>query len=118
MNCLPQPCGECPFTKTSMKGWLGDVYEDATDLHRVVMSEFPFPCHQAQTDDVVTIDKSGNEDNPLCAGALLYMRKNGKLPRNPQLKSAMDSISSSKMDNILSVPEFIQHHKEVLNGNL
>jgi len=111
MNCLKVPCPQCPFTKKSLKGYFGGVYESPVELHTIVMNEKPFPCHVAQGDNDVPWNKVGTEQFPLCAGALLYMKKGCKSPRDLRLNEAMKSVDTSQMDQILSVPEFIAHHE-------
>lgn len=114
MNACKVPCKDCPFTTSSRPGWLGP-YESPEDLHRTIMNEYPFPCHIAQGDKEVSWDECG-EDIPLCAGALLYMHKNAKTPRNPELAKALKDADKSLSHKILSTPEFITHHKKFTHG--
>jgi hypothetical protein len=102
-------CNECPFTKTSLAGWLADYTPQ--DLHTLVMSERPFPCHMTHKEDMLSWEDAGTEKYPLCMGALKYMKKAGKLPRNKDLMDAMKDISRDDLDNILSLREFFEHHK-------
>lgn len=111
MNHCKKPCSDCPFRKNSLPGWLGD-YENAQDLHNLVMTqEAPFPCHLTHEDEDISFTEAGNEDHPLCAGALLYMRKAFKLPRNKVIAEISKSLDIKEMENILSVPEFFKHHE-------
>jgi hypothetical protein len=109
------PCKECPFTKTSVGGWFGNVYESAEELHTLIMNEAPFSCHMAQK-DFVSFDEVGSEGNPFCAGALMYMKKAGKSPKyNSEIRTLVDQIDRSELDNILLVPEFFKHHEKVIS---
>lgn len=107
MNYCKKPCGECPFSKMSLGGWLADY--TATELHRIVMNELPFPCHMSHEEDLEW-DKVGTSKNPLCAGALMYMKKNAKSPRRQDLAVLVKQININDCDDILSVPEFFEHH--------
>lgn len=111
MRVCKVPCNDCPFTKTSIPGWLGE-YESPEQLHLLVMSERPFPCHLTHTEETLDFKEAGNDNHPLCAGSLAYMKKLGKLPRNKQLKRAIDNIDKNILSNILAMGEFLTHHKK------
>ncbi len=111
LNICKKTCNDCPFRKQSLPGWLGD-YNSAQELHNIVMSEAPFPCHLTHTDEEISFEEAGTVEHPLCAGALMYMRKAGKLPRNKELLDAMKSFPISELDAILSYREFFQHHSK------
>ena len=106
MKACKVPCKECPFRKDSMKGWLADY--TPMQLHSFVMSESPFPCHMTHQEEVSFKDAA---ELPLCNGALSYMRKNAKSPRDPELNKLVQEIDRETLGNILSVPEFFEHHK-------
>lgn len=108
MNKCKTPCNDCPFRKNSLAGWLADY--TPMELHSIVMNELPFPCHLTHQEDLPW-DKVGASNTPLCAGALRYMKKNAKSPRRKDLNDLVKEITLSECDNILSVPEFFEHHK-------
>lgn len=110
MEHCKTPCNDCPFRKNSLAGWLGEY--SAQDLHMLVMSERPFPCHMTHADEDLDWDEAGTKENPLCAGALLFMKKSAKMPRDPELAKILKSFDYSGCDNILSVTEFYKHHTE------
>lgn len=64
---LRKPCNDCPFRRTSPRGWLGPW--TAPDL-LFSLGWTPFPCHQ-------TIRREGQsyDDNTLqgCAGAAIFL---------------------------------------------
>lgn len=101
-------CNECPFTKTSLGGWLADY--TPMELHSIVMNEQPFPCHMTHKENL-TWEEAGKGKYPLCKGALKYMKKAGKLPRNKELADILKNVTIEELDNILSVSEFFTHHK-------
>ncbi len=100
-------CGECPFKKDSIAGWLAEY--STQDLHNLVMSEQPFPYHMTHQKDV-PFDKA--DELPLCAGALAYMRKGCKSPRNKEHAEFVKQVSKETLDNTLSRTEFFEHHNQ------
>lgn len=108
MKCRKEPCDECPFRKDSIPAYLGP-YESPEELHSIVMAELPFTCHMTQTKDL-TWDEA--KDSVLCAGAIAYMKKNAKRPRNGELAYLVEEIPKQILDNILYQSEFIKHHSK------
>lgn len=88
-----------------MKGWLGNVWTP-DDLKAQIMSESPFPCH-------LTMEER-EEDYSLCRGSVLFMKKAGKIPRDFEFGQIVKQCSHSETENILSVKEFLEHHKDSL----
>ncbi len=107
MNYCKKPCNDCPFRKDSLAGWLSDY--EPQELHNIVMGEHPFPCHLTHEEDL-DWEEAGKKETPLCAEALLYMKKNAKMPRHPEVRQIMNQFTKEDCNNILSVPEFIKHH--------
>lgn len=113
MNCIKSPCTDCPFRKDSLRGWLADYTPE--ELYNIVLNEQPFPCHMAmKKTDYVEPKEVGNEEYPICAGSLRFMKKSGKLPRNKELALLLKQIAVEDCENILSQIEFITHHKPFL----
>ncbi len=106
MIARKEACGECPFKKNSMAGWLAEY--STQDLHTLVMSEQPFPCHMTHQEGV-SFEKA--KELPLCAGALAYMRKNCKSPRDKEHAELVKQVSQETMDNTLGRTDFFEHHK-------
>lgn len=107
MKVIKKPCNECPFRKDSIPGWLADYTPE--QLHQVVMSENPFPCHRTHDHDLYFEE---TKDYPLCAGALRYMKQGGKIPRDPDLAKEVAKITTDDCSNILTIAEFFKHHKK------
>jgi hypothetical protein len=99
------PCKECPFRKDSVAGWLANYTPQ--DLHTLVMSEQPFPCHMTHEKD---LEFNEAEEYPLCKGALAYMKKNAKSPRNQELNALVKAVEPEVTENILGFVEFFKHH--------
>ncbi len=124
---LKRPCSECPFRKASPPGYLGP-WEGPEEIHGVVMAEVPFACHltvnspedyadlmKPEDQGGCSLDESTIEgliacDSSRCFGALLYMKKAGKLPRDPETSTVLQTVGPELLDRILSVPEFFTHH--------
>jgi hypothetical protein len=107
---LAKPCNDCPFRKNSLPGWLGP-WETPLELHRFVMAENEFPCHKTMTDEFG--DDVPEHKQSYCRGAILYMKKNSKMPSyNSDLRELVCTADRADCKNILSVPDFIQHHQK------
>ncbi len=102
-------CTECPFLKTSLPGWLSSYTTE--ELHRLVMSENPFPCHMTH-DEEISFSEAGTEKYPLCFGAMAFMKKNFKMPKDYEMSVFVKEIKIDETQNILSVPEFYKHHNK------
>lgn len=102
-NNLKKPCNECPFRKNSIKGWLGG--ETAQSTFDMVSHEVDFACHKTRHKEV--------EEMSRCRGFLLFTKKACKLPKyNEELKAIIENLKKPDTSNILSIPEFFQHHKK------
>ncbi len=111
MKCK-KPCNECPFMKTSAKGWLGE--HEAGDFIEFMNAEVSFPCH-LKNDGGLSFDeieqKIDEGEMVLCSGYVQFMKKACKLPfRNQQLVEALKGVEV--VDGIMTMPEFIKHHTE------
>lgn len=99
-----KPCRECPFKRTSARGWLGD--DTPEGFMATTMADTEMPCHMT----VDYEDKKNWRENlsnaTQCAGAAIFFaniakmsrdRSRGQLPRNKAL--------------VFSHPqEFVDHH--------
>ncbi len=107
LSYCKKPCNDCPFRKNSFAGWLSDYTPE--ELHDIVMNEIKFPCHMTH-EESINWDQGGTKEYPLCAGALMYMKKNYKSPKDAKLAEVLKDIKHEDCENILSVPEFFKHH--------
>lgn len=89
------PCGECPFKKTSMRGWLGAACNNPVEFLMSAFGEAGHPCHM------------DNEEQ--CTGAIVSANMSCKKFR-PGPLADMQSMAPKKHSNILTAPEFIAHH--------
>lgn len=111
MRCsLTKPCNECPFRKNSLPGWLGEWSSPEELFGFVITAEQSFPCHLSMTDR--NGDDKPQSDMSYCRGAVMFMKKIGKLPRNRELAKMVNSVNREELDNILDLPGFLSHHKK------
>lgn len=105
---LKRPCRECPFKRTSMRGYLGsDNPEHFLDQ---TLRGADMPCH-------MEIDYSDKEwlttqepTAPMCVGGLQMQNNWLSLSRNPKVAEAQDKAGTNK--NVFDNPEeFLIHHK-------
>lgn len=104
---LKQPCKDCPFLKKSIPNYLGSRWT-AIELHRFVMSENKFACH-----NTIKEDGQPNEELEHCVGSILYMNKNAKKCVDKSLLELQEKFRGSPLqEEILNLVEFIKHHKD------
>lgn len=101
-------CEQCPFSRDAAQGWLGP-YDHPQELHRMIMSEVNFPCHKTMDRDLSPTE-AGDKRYPLCRGALLYMKRNAKVPLRMDLRNAMDELVDDDPFTVMSFPQFLEHH--------
>jgi len=104
-----KPCGECPFRRKSIPGWLGA--DNAAGFMATTMADHPMPCHSTVdyeradwNDDLFSAETEAR----YCAGALIFFANIGKLSRDrnrPRLPA--------DPKNVFKTPaEFIAHHPD------
>lgn len=110
-------CGECPFKKDSMKGWLGG--ETVEQTLNAQQHEHLFSCHQTRgsSEEVNEVFIKRGEQ-PICKGFLLSAKLSAKMfgqhPTNgKELKRLVDemNISEEEREVVLKRHEFREHHK-------
>lgn len=110
MEACKKICDACPFAKGALPGWLGP-YESPEELHALVMSELPFPCHKTMDRDLDN-HEAGTHRYPICAGSLAYMRKSGKSPRGKEMRELVYAVPQEQMDEVMDLVEFVKHHSD------
>ena len=119
INMCKSLCGECPFSKNSMKGFLGDY--EIEDFLKFQNAEILFPCHKTLSEEDLTIEEAElkiiNNEIKLCRGFIESMVKSGKSPRNSYLKSATEIVKNNLSDNSMSIIEFFKNHKITTYNN-
>lgn len=86
-----QPCTDCPFARTALRGWLGGCTPE--EYLALAHGDEPILCHA-----------TGNQQ---CAGAAVYRANVGKHCRErTALKLAADR------EEVFATPmEFLEHHE-------
>lgn len=107
---MNKPCGECPFTKKSLPGFLPG-YGSAFNLHQLVMSEVHFPCHMKLPKGAGSIPVERAKFHPRCIGSLIYMKKACKFPDSQKLRMLLNEVTPEDKELVMSVPEFFEYHK-------
>ncbi|TCK18240.1 hypothetical protein DFR30_1515 [Thiogranum longum] len=108
-------CTECPFSKSSLRGWLGShTLEGVLDAQQ---QEKLFSCH-LQRKDGMTVDDIEQGDVKICRGFLVSASRSGiTYGQDSETGSALGKlqqlVASEGMENtdtILSREEFEAHH--------
>lgn len=84
------PCGDCPWARNSLPGWLGGL--TAAEFCDIARSDEPYGCHTMT--------------NQQCAGMAVFRRNTCKLPRPPALVLPADHASVFSTH-----AEFSAHHE-------
>lgn len=103
-----QPCAQCPWRRASAPGWLGDDTPEGF-LH-AAKSECHMPCHATIDYDDPNWKSSQLPTAPLCAGALIFLRNTGAMPRDPMLAEAAKQVERDAELVFANGPEFVEHH--------
>lgn len=107
--CGENPCKDCPFTSTSIPGWLGgNLLEDIVRYYQV---DALFPCHRTLPEstsmDEVRFDIMAGKVK-ICRGYLEMMKVSCKVPRNSWLAGIVNKIVPG--DSAMMLHEFVEHH--------
>lgn len=99
-----KPCGECPFRRKSLPGYLGA--NDVSDFSSMAMSEQHMPCHSLvdYEDDNWQTEQEQVEG---CAGRSIMWRNQCKLPHP---NSPVPLLEPDKETVFSNIREFTQHH--------
>lgn len=106
-------CGECPFKKDSLPGWLGP--HDVDDIMNMQQFEQPFSCHRTR-DDKTTIESIISGDYPVCRGFVASASASCKLfGQNPEYGSKLRQLQKEITDEdkslVLTRQNFRDYHK-------
>lgn len=102
-----QPCARCPFRRTSAPGYLGDATVD--EFLGAAMNDTSLPCHlSVDYDDPDWEDKL--DEARRCAGSLIFLSNQCKLPREPELRAAVRSVIRDRETIFANAQEFREHH--------
>lgn len=112
--CGAKTCGDCPFSKTSVPGFLADY--TIQDFKDFMNAEASFPCHKSMEDEGKSLDEVTKDiedgKKPFCRGYIESIIKSGKKPyKNKKLIEAIEMVKSQGLsENTMSIFEFINFH--------
>lgn len=86
-----KPCSDCPWSRASLKGWLGG--ESVGNWLREAHSDNEIPCHV--------------HTGAQCAGSAIYRRNVLKSPRDKRVLT----LPPDKQSVFATPTEFRQHHE-------
>ena len=120
INVCKKMCSDCPFSKTSMQGFLANYTVD--DFVAYQRASTSFPCHKMMTDG----DKSPEETHEaiengemkLCRGYVESIIKSCKKPDTEILAKAVEFVREDGMsDNSMAIWDFKKfHERETVNN--
>jgi len=108
-------CKECPFSNTSLPGWLSDY--TGQDILNFKNAEASFPCHMQMTDGDLSVEQTQQAidkgEMKLCRGYVEFVIKSCKqVTKNEQLAKAIEEVKADGLsDHTMSMFEFFKHHK-------
>lgn len=110
-------CNQCPFSKTSLPGWLGGF--SAEDILEAQQKEHLFSCHlHREEDSTENENKIESGEHPICRGFMVSAAASCKsFGQNPLTGRALKELSNSmeitkqEKEEILLRHKFRDHHK-------
>lgn len=117
-NSKPSPCNECPFRRTSWKGYVGP-HASANEILTLVHYDGKFPCHVAANKEA---EKPENRDKEFaevamspkvvhCVGSLAYRNNTCKRPSPHYPEMTAQQEAAGKRDDVFRDPmEMMQYH--------
>jgi len=93
------PCGECPFRRTSMAGYLGP--HRAKTFLMMALSDGHMPCHLEHGDG-----RGQVEDAHQCSGRAIFMANSCKVPADDTLVR----LTVDRKTVLGNSVEFLEHH--------
>lgn len=120
------PCKQCPFKKTSMRGYTGP-HKHFVEILQIVHKDGKFPCHmrvnailekarekrgRAEGEETKKEFDKAWDKAPFCTGALAYANNTCKLVRHPSGAPHADRIG--ERDDVFqdAVEAQVYHHGE------
>lgn len=73
MKFTGKQCKECPFKKSSARGWLGDY--TVGEVFSSIWKGQPFFCHSQIDYEDPDWEKKAMAKGPLCTGSLVFAKK-------------------------------------------
>ena len=111
---MTQPCGECPFRKTSPAGWLGPW--TAEEIVEIAKYE-PFACHRTIPDGFEPEEEDPWDHTLMehCVGATILLNNSYALSLDELVREHQEKLKElpeEAKQAIFTWPhEFVAHHK-------
>ena len=110
MRICQKMCDDCPFSRKSMRGFLGGY--EVEELVIFFQQEVLFACHKQVSGNETVKEmesKVRKEKVSLCRGYVEAMRKSCKVPRNSELAAKARDLELS--EDSMDIFEFATHHR-------
>lgn len=111
-------CPQCPFRKTSMRGWLGAY--DAGSVFSSIWRNMPFFCHPKIDYEDPEWEAQAMKDGKLCLGGLVFakrimspMRADAYPETDPEVLTARVLHQDRTDVECMTAREFGAHHATV-----
>ena len=111
-------CGQCPFSKKSIKGWLGGLSIEDTIDH--INHEVVFSCHKVRGEDPQeNLHKALKGEQHICRGFMLSAKLSCKMFGSrgtvdsellKELADSMGEITDLERENVMATWDFRKHH--------
>lgn len=109
-------CGSCPFSNTSLKGFLADYTIQGFANYQ--NNDISFPCHKVMTNEDKSVEEVQDMFNKgelyLCRGYVESIIKSCIIPKKNQfLKDAIEQVKKEGLsDKSMSINEFKKYHRK------
>jgi hypothetical protein len=114
---LVRPCSKCPF-RSDIPGYLTEGR--AEEIASALLSDASFSCHETNRYDEAGEDLVETADSQHCAGAMIWMEKQGRANQWMRWMERSGFYDARKLDMESPVFEdaedFIAHHAESESG--
>lgn len=98
------PCGECPWRRKSLPGWLGP--HSAEEWNAGVHGDHEIACHLSIPEHFVDDVDADTSELLTCSGAAIYRANVCKSPRNVPREHALPADRVT----VFGHGEFLAHH--------
>ena len=113
-------CNDCPFSNTSMKGFLAEY--SFSDIKVFMQTDTLFPCHKVLPNEFSKTPAETSEhvkqgDFALCRGYAESMIKSCVSPKNKDLKNLLEKVREEGIsEHSMSMCDFEKHHTPKILG--
>ena len=106
-----KPCKNCPYLRSSAKGYLGSFSGNPEGFLNGYFAHDKHPCHKQ-----VNYENGKTEENinhaPSCAGFAIMCKNMSKLPYNKETSNLIKLVNIDICNVFGHTNEFIKHHED------